>query len=264
MKELTTINHVLEKLDEIIRENEQKEDALGYFAILYRRVTLEVKEKIEAGYFEDPGRMELLDVIFAKKYIDAYSNFRMGKKVTQSWDKAFHLSGEYWPIILQHLLIGMNAHINLDLGIAAAQVSGKGNIEDLRNDFFKINEILASLVDEVQHNLSAVWPPLKKILQKTGQYDNLLVDFSMKTARDGAWNFAKTLANTPDTGKEGCVKIRDQAVAGVSEIITNPKLGVRLLLGIIRLGETGTVSEKMRKMKFADTGQKSLATGKIW
>lgn len=263
MKELKTISDVLERLDGIIQENEQNQDTLGYFAVLYRRVTWRIKEEIEAGNFEDNARMEQLDVVFAKIYIDAYDNYRNDMPVSLSWEKAFKLSGKFWPVVMQHLLIGMNAHINLDLGIAAALVSGKDNIEDLRNDFYKINAILASLVDEVQQNLSTVWPPLRRILQRTGHYDNLLVNFSMRIARDGAWNFAKTLAVTPGAEREECIKTRDKAVARVAGIITDHRPWVRLLLGIIRLGELGTVSGKMKKMKFRNSDIQPVTAGNI-
>lgn len=251
MKELKSINDVILVLDDIIQETEANNDTLGYFAVLYRRVTLKVKEKIESGYFEDAERMERLDVIFAKRYIDAYYSHREGLPVTQSWEKAFCLSKNFWPVTLQHLLIGMNAHINLDLGIVAAEISKGGNIEDLRNDFYKINEILSSLVNEVQTNLSTIWPPLRQILLKTGQYDNLMVDFSMKLARDGAWRFATELSGKINEDIPQCIETRDKAVAKVADIITNNKISIRILLGVVRLGETGSVSEKIRKFKKA-------------
>lgn len=249
MKELKTINDVISVLDGIIRETEENNDCLGYFAVLYRRVTLQVKDNIESGYFDDAERMELLDVIFAKRYIDAYYDHRSGKPVTQSWDKAFKLSQNYWPVTLQHLLIGMNAHINLDLGIVAAEISKEKNIEDLRNDFYKINEILSSLVNEVQNNLSTIWPPLRYILLKTGQYDNMIVDFSMKIARDGAWKFATELSAKRIEEIPQCIQTRDAAIAKVADIISNNKLSVKILLAIIRIGENGSVAEKIRKFK---------------
>ena len=263
MKKLETINDVLAVLDDIIQENQKANDSLGYFAVLYRRVTIKVKEGIETGYFEDPERMERLDVIFAKRYIDAYYGYRDNREVTQSWDKAFKLSTKFWPVTLQHLLIGMNAHINLDLGIVAAEVCKDGNIEDLRNDFYKINEILSSLVNEVQSNLCTIWPPLRPLLLMSGRYDNLMVDFSMKVARDGAWNFATELSAKQQVEIPKCIEIRDAAVANVAEIITNNRLSIRILLGIIRLGEIGSVSEKIRKLRDGATNQPLSAVPEI-
>lgn len=263
MKKLETINDVITVLDNIILETQETNDSLGYFAVLYRRVTLKVKEGIETGYFEDAERMEHLDVIFAERYLEAYYKYRDNRSVTQSWDKAFKLSKNFWPVTLQHLLIGMNAHINLDLGIVAAEICKGRNIEDLRNDFYKINEILSSLVNEVQSNLCTIWPPLRPLLLMSGRYDNLMVDFSMRVARDGAWNFAKELAAKKQEEIPECIEIRDAAVANVAGIITNNRLSIRILLGIIRLGEIGTVSEKIMKLRDGAAAQPLSAVPEV-
>ena len=141
--QINSIDQVIALLDEIVSETEKSNNPLGYFAALYRNVTIKVKEGILNNFFDDGLRMEKLDVIFAKRYLDAYYSWQKNEPVTQSWQKAFELSTGFWPIVLQHLLIGINAHINLDLGIAAAEVSKNKNINDLENDFNKINEILS-------------------------------------------------------------------------------------------------------------------------
>ncbi|MGM0934246.1 MAG: DUF5995 family protein [Bacteroidota bacterium] len=246
---MQNIDQVLESLSEIIEETEKENSVLGYFAVLYHRVTWKVKEGLETGYFEDPKRMEKLDVVFAERYIDAYYNYKENLPVTRSWQRAFELASDFWPITFQHLLIGMNAHINLDLGIAAAKVSEGRSIEELGDDFYRINRILANLVEEVQHNLATIWPPLRYILQHTGQLDNLMTDFSMKLARDGAWRFAQVLHKPGEKTYEECIMERDIAVAKVADIITNHKPRIQLLLRLIRLGETGSVRNKIQKLK---------------
>jgi hypothetical protein len=187
-------------------------------------------------------------VIFAKRYIDAYYAWQKSEVVTKSWQKAFEISNNYWPIVLQHLLVGMNAHINLDLGIAAAEVSKNKNIDDLENDFNRINEILSSLVNDVQNNLAEIWPTLKKILQKTNKADDFLVDFSMNLAREGAWKFAKTLSVTPENQVDKLMEERDIKVAEKAVLITNPGFVPNLIFKIIRLGEKGTVTSKIKQL----------------
>lgn len=247
--ELATIDDVLNTLEFIILEAEKNNDPMGYFAVLYQRVTQKVKEEIEAGYFDDGPRMEKLDVAFAQCYIDAYFDWKDAKRVSQSWKTAFLFTRKKWPVVLQHLLMGMNAHINLDLGVAAASVSTPENIHELRDDFYRINNILSQLVNEVQNNLSVIWPTLKKILAKTGKLDNLLVDFSMEIARDGAWEFAKYLSAFPLKELPDEVAKRDEKVRLKAELITSPGFSVKLLLFGIRLGERGTATEKIRKLK---------------
>lgn len=140
--------------------------------------------------------MGKLDIIFASRYIEAYDKYAKGEDPTKSWKITFDNKKKYWPIVLQHLLWGINAHINLDLGIAAVETvtEEKESIQDLKNDFSKINELLASLVGEVEQELSTIWPTLKYILKFSGKSDDFLINFSMKTARDGAWKFAVALS----------------------------------------------------------------------
>lgn len=247
-KSIKTIDEVISALDQIVAESEQNKNPAGYFAALYRKVTIKVKEGIASGYFDDGPRMEQLDVVFALRYLDAYAANRWNQPVTESWQKTFDLSDNYWPIVLQHLLMGMNAHINLDLGIAAVEVSDGKNLTDLGNDFNRINEILSSLVHEVEDDLSAVWPALKFILKHTGKVDDYLVDFSMKLARDGAWKFANQLAAVPDSDRELAIALRDQKVATKTNLILKPGLIAKLVLGLIRITERGTIAEKIRKM----------------
>lgn len=249
MKSTHTINEILEKLDDIIRESKNGNNPSGYFAALYRKVTLKVKQGIEEGIFDDGPRMEQLDIVFASRYIDAYNAYQKSRPVTKSWEKAFDLSKRYWPIVLQHLLIGMNAHINLDLGIAAAEVMKGKDINSLKGDFDKINAVLSSLVHEVQSDLAKVWPRLKKILKWTGKADDFLVDFSMKMARDGAWNFAVEYAKTPEHQQATFINTRDESVAAIGNLIINPGWLVSILFKVIRLGETGSISKKIKNLK---------------
>ena len=245
---IQTIDEVISELDQIVAESEQNNDPAGYFAALYRKVTNKVKEGIASGYFDDGPRMEQLDVVFALRYLDAYAANRRNEPITESWQKTFNLSDNYWPIVLQHLLMGMNAHINLDLGIAAAEVSKEADIKALHDDFNRINEILSSLVCEVEDDLSTVWPALKFILKHTGKVDDYLVDFSMKLARDGAWKFANQLAAVPDSDRELAIALRDQKVAAKTDVILKPGLIAKLVLRLIRITERGTTAEKIRKM----------------
>ena len=246
---LSTIDDVLSTLENIINDSIQTNNPLGYFAALYHRVTQKVKEGIQNEYFDDNVRMEKLDVIFAKRYIDAYYAYQKGEPTTQSWNVAFLLSTQYWPIVLQHLLIGMNAHISLDLGIAAAEISRGKQLESLHDDFNRINTILSSLVDEVENNLATIWPFFRKILRWTRKADNIIADFSMELARDGAWRFAKKLSGLQDDEWQDVIMQRDKKVARKASIITNHGFFTKLLLRMIRLSERGSVVDKIKVLQ---------------
>lgn len=251
---INTIEEVIDALDTIIIEAKQENNPLGYFAALYRNVTIKVKNAIEGKdphiKFQDNVRMERLDVIFASRYIEAYYEFKAKKATTNSWHQAFVLSEKFWPIVLQHLLIGMNAHINLDLGIAAAEVMKGKKIQDLETDFNKINELLASLVGAVESDLSRIWPTLKKILKWTQGFDDFLINFSMKKARESAWNFAVELSEVKEESSyNNKIKIRDQETAELANLVASPGFLVNLIFKIIRLGERGSVTQKIEDLE---------------
>jgi hypothetical protein len=249
LQQIKTIDEIIVLLEGIILDSERNNDPMGYFAALYQKVTIKVKEGITSGFFDDGPRMEQLDIAFAKRYIEAYYSYRLNENTTKSWSVAFDQTSSYWPIVLQHLLIGMNAHINLDLGVAAAEISRGKNLADLQKDFNKINEILSGLVHEVEGDLSAIWPVLKYILKWTGKIDDFLVDFSMKLARDGAWKFATQLALVPENKIQSSIAERDLKVANKANLILKPGLIAIFALRIIRITERGSISEKILRLK---------------
>ncbi len=138
-----TIDGLIGKLDQIVDWSYTTKSRLRYFAALYRKVTIKVKEGIAKDFFDDGERMERLDVIFANRYLAAFEVCRNNGQPTRCWSYAFRVTKQWWPIVLQHLLLGMNAHINLDLGIAAARAVPSAALPSLREDFNRINVILA-------------------------------------------------------------------------------------------------------------------------
>ena len=71
----------------------------------------------------------------------------------------------------------------------------------------------------------------------------------MNLARDGAWKFATTLAGKDPATIDTLIQERDHKVADKATIITNPGMIARLILGIIRIGERGSVAVKIDKLK---------------
>jgi hypothetical protein len=245
IKQATTINEVIEYLDEIIETSKGEQSALGLFATLYREVTIQIKNGIANGSFQNPVRMEKLDVIFANRYLKAYYLYKAGEKPSECWAFSFTKGEEYWPIVVQHLLLGINAHINLDLGIACAQVSTPESIFDLHSDYNKINEILSNLVISVEECLVKIWPTLAYLLKLSGNLDNFFIDFSMKTARDGAWKYATEFVLLPENQLEACIQERDIKIAKIARLVSNPGYFVSGVFKLIRLFERGTVADKI-------------------
>jgi hypothetical protein len=243
---MKSIAEVLIRMDEIVSECRSKESRIGYFAVLYRQVTLRIKQGILNREFEDNPRMEKLDILFAKRFIDAYELWLQGKQPTKSWRIAFESSKSNSHLVLQHLFLGINAHINLDLGIAASQTMEGSDLNEIRNDFNKINSILAELVDGVKANISTVSPIFGWLIPLAKGKDEMFLNFSIQLARDGAWKYAGEYHLAPD--KKFQIRDRDENISKLAEKLINPGKLLSFLVKIIGFAEWKSVNKTMEQL----------------
>lgn len=236
------IDRVLADLDRVLERAWERQDRIGYFAALYRRVTRKVKEGVlTPGVFEDPARMDRLDFEFASRFLDALKTWQDGGEPTRSWQVAFEASRSWRPVVLQQLVLGINAHINLDLGIAAARVSPGPAIDSLHGDFQRINQILGSLIQIVEDQISDVSPSMGLLFRIAGNDGVRAVEFSMGIARDEAWRFAKELAPLSTDAQAGPIARRDRFTADLGGDILHPGILIDLVNLWVRLRESRDV-----------------------
>lgn len=243
---VTTLEGVVAALDARITHAIQAGSALGYFPALYRKVTVAVKEGIERGEFADGARMAELDVVFANRFLVAAAAWDAGQPLTDSWRVAFAAGTRWRPIVLQHLLLGMNAHINLDLGIAAATVAAPGRLESLHGDFVQINTILGRLLGDVEDDLGHVWPAFRWFDGVLGTGDEAMANFSMQAARDAAWAFAQRLAPLDEGERVSLIQAKDAETAAFGRWLLDPGFAAEAAFLAVRLTERGTVRERIR------------------
>lgn len=234
----STIDEVIDELTAIIEWSRKEHSRLGYFAALYRTVTVEVKKGIQAGRFQDGPRMEKLDVAFANRYLDALRLYRAGQPTTECWQIAFDAASTWRPLILQHLLAGMNAHINFDLGVSAATVAPGADLSGLQHDFEEINKILASLTNEVQTKISRVSPWMTVLDWIGGRTDEAVVNFSIDAARKASWRTAQRLAATPQSGWPPALAELDRTVMELGRLVLHPGWFLSTGLLVVRIRET--------------------------
>ena len=236
-----SIDGVIESLSRIIEWCKENDHRAGYFPALYRKVTVRIRDGIEAGEFEDAERMERFDVIFANRYLEAFEQWQGGVQPIKVWQQAFDLSERWPPIVLQHLVIGMNAHISFDLGISAAETVPKGDLPELKNDFDKINKVLASMVDEVQIELAQIWPLFRVMDLLAGRLDEKLAGCSLEAARKEAWDWAQEYSNTAGEQRQRAVEEMDNKIFKRGKEVASPRLLLRITCLLIRVGELQSV-----------------------
>jgi hypothetical protein len=234
--QVTTIDDILAQLEIIIADSVRTSSRMGYFAALYYKVTAGVKDGIAKGQFENGPRMEQFDVIFAERYLDALNAWKKNEQVTESWRVAFDAVNNGYLLVLQQLLLGMNAHINLDLGIAAVTVSG-GQLDTVQKDFYTINAIISSLTYQVLNDIDRVSPLLSLLGLHAGNQTSVLIQFSVDNARDGAWCFAEELVTKQGAAYDACVTQRDQTIKKLADDLVHTKGVMRFTIWLIHLFE---------------------------
>lgn len=244
-----TIDEVIDSLDRIIAWAKEHKSKIGYFAALYRNVTLRVKDGIQQGIFEDNDRMEHLDVIFANRYLSAVEQVMDKQEPTRAWKLAFDTTEKWSPIVFQHLLLGMNAHIQLDLGISAVETMEPGNLYEIKDDFFKINDILASQIDKVQNELAEIWSAMYLIDRFGGRFDEGLANFGVKITRGKAWVAAVELADLKGEDRKYKIEQLDREVTEFGKIILNQGFFMRTILKLIRLTELKSIPRIIEILK---------------
>ena len=175
--------------------------------------------------------------LFAGRYLDALAQWESGEQPSQSWNVAFEETRRNNITAIQHLLCGINAHINLDLAIAAADTCRGEDIHALKNDFDTINTIIATLTNTMKRKLHKVsWP--MRFLDDIGQnYDDDIAHFSICVARDEAWRCAVELHGMDDAQRAPYIRDLDERTACLAERIINPGFFPSLLLKPIKMFE---------------------------
>jgi hypothetical protein len=240
---LQSIEEVIIRLDEIIHWCIANNSRMGYFAALYKRMTAAVKKGIETGVFEDNKRMEKLDIIFANRYLDAYHAWQNQLPLSRCWKKTFEACNTNSLTVFQHLLLGISAHINLDLGIATARTAEGADINSLKNDFDLINKAIAALVNEVQDELSEINKPMKLVDRIFNDKDEAVANFSIAVARKEAWGVAVALAGLPSVHHAALITKTDSVIAQLAEKIIKPGFIISLILKLVKWFEWNSIGK---------------------
>jgi Family of unknown function (DUF5995) len=244
--EVSTFDGAIEALEAIVDRCAADADRNGYFAAMYLAVTHTVRQRSEDGHFQDAARMERFVTGFAGRYLAALKAWRAGQRCPAVWLAAFGAAGRWRPIILQHLLLGINAHINLDLGVTASELVPGGSIDTVRADFDAVNDVLGDLVDGCQDALNAVSPWLHLADRVGGSGDETIIRFSLAAARRQAWSVAERLV--PLSGSERAQEIDrvDVASAGVAYVVEHPGVPASAVLLAVRMRERAEPGDVMR------------------
>ena len=238
------LDDVVSVLDTAVARARDRRDPAGFFAALYGQTTRAVRARVLAGGFDDGPRMVDFVSRFAARYLAALGAAEAGQAMSRCWQVAFAVAARpgHDTLILQHLLLGMNAHINLDLAVAAADLCPGEAIAGLRDDFQRINAVLGSLLGPVRACLDHFSPLLDVLDRVGGRDDDQILNFSIRVARDEAWRAAVTLATAGPERRDELVDSLDRRVAVLARLVATPGGLLQRAVDLVAASESDDVA----------------------
>jgi hypothetical protein len=188
---LTDLQDHLEAADPLDGEN-----GVADFNLLYRTITAEILERLEAGAFADPKFLTLLDVEFAKRYLNAL----------RLWGEGSHDTPEAWKVLFEKLhdqrvhplpaaAAGVNAHVNYDLPFALISTwEGLGSSPDndqQHGDYLLVNDVFFAKIPTLRRSYLKSWQLFFD--RMNGTLDDWYEDRMVELARNLAWRDARRI-----------------------------------------------------------------------
>jgi hypothetical protein len=217
------------RVTELRRLAAEADDAVGCFAAMYAEVTALVERRCAEGRFADPDRMLAFVDGFAGYYTRALAD---RDRAPRCWRASFDVAARPQLLVVQHLLLGMNAHINHDLAQAVVDVADRtGDLAGVRPDFDAVNDVLADAYDVVLGRLDRVarWTSAAASLGGGRAFR-----FSLTTARRQAWGAAERLFALDPAGRPAYVAELDRLVGVLAYLVTDPHPPVSWLVPLAR------------------------------
>jgi len=221
---------VLIRMTALIDQWEAAHDRRAIFLGCYRLMTHNMLDAIEAGRFHDGEWVARLLQRFADYYFVALDRFEQDEASTPAvWKLAFDATHDEKVMTLQHLLLGVNAHINHDLVFSLYDLlqpewasSTTEQREQRHADHEMVNRIIGETVDAVQDQVVEQFSPWVDFFDKMlGPMDEWLTSQLLSHWREEVWdNAVRYLEFTTLEEREGLRKhIEQQAMRLGSDML---------------------------------------------
>jgi hypothetical protein len=215
----------------LVDQWEAAHDRRAVFLGCYHLMTRNMLDAIEADRFQDDVWVSRLLHHFADYYFAALDRFDQNSPDTPAvWRLAFDATRDEDVTTLQHLLLGVNAHINFDLVFALydqlapewAVLSAEQRAQR-HADHELVNRIIGETVDAVQDQVIDRHSPWFDYVDKLlGPVDEWLTSRLISHWREEVWNHAVRYLEltTPEEREALRQNIEQQAVRLDGDILT--------------------------------------------
>lgn len=196
---LKPLSPAQKRLSKMVQAWQSSGDHRVIFAHTYYLMTTNMLAALQGGEFHDMDWVTRLLDRFASYYFDALDKFDQAPFLPATvWRVAFQVSKKANAFAVQHLLLGVNAHINYDLAVTLVDLlqdewpSMDASQKQLRyEDHNKVNRIIEQTFDEAQQLVIARYSPTLDRLQKlSGEFDDIMISGLIRSWREQAWQHA--------------------------------------------------------------------------
>lgn len=192
------------------------------FLRCYGMMSRNMANAIDEGRFSDAQWVEQLMQRFAMYYFDALELYEQNHPGTPTvWRQAHTAAREKSLHILQHLLLGINAHINYDLPLALYDglhrewpALAEAEQQTRRSDHETVNQIIAETIDSVQDIVIEPQSPFMAVVDRLmGRMDEWLLSQLISGWRAEVWHVTlDLLAAAGPEQRETIRQVQEQKV----------------------------------------------------
>ncbi|MGH3412979.1 MAG: DUF5995 family protein [Marmoricola sp.] len=190
-------------------------DHNAVFSLAYLRVTQNVRNAVNTGYFHDRVWLRQIDADFASKYFHTLDRWYAGDHdVPPAWKIALRAAHDGSVTGLGDFMLGMNAHINNDFAHVLAQVGLTGrNGRTHKPDHNAYNDRLDHLYHPVFREEARRFDPTFNDYD-VGPADDDFAKTVMRGWREIVWRHAELLSTARTPGQRRAIshEISDYAV----------------------------------------------------
>ena len=259
MSQPVGIDGVKKRLGEVLDWSLESKSRLGYFAALCRRMLFQIEEEIQAGRFDDGACVERMMVACLNRYLEALQAYQEGQTLSLAWKETFQSTESRRRLVFQDLLLGLNASINFDLGIAAADVLRPGQVMAMQEDFQRLEEIFCSLASQVRREIQGISPWLKPLDRLGKRKPHRFAQFNLSAACQSAWKVARDLAVLNSQQKQELIQVLDRRVANLVRLPEGRGFLQRPLIWLARRRESRDVRRNIKTLSHISLPQAAQA-----
>ncbi len=201
---LQALDPTLAKMQQHVQAWEATSDRRAIFLTCYAMMTQNMLVALAAGEFQNRDWAEALLRRFADYYFEALVAYEGRSAATPPvWQHTFESASRPDLHVIQHLFMGVNAHINYDLVFVLEELLrpewpqlDTAAVESYYRDHCYVNEVIFRTINAVQDEVVERYSPLMDVVDKAlGNLDEHLLGQVIRRWREEVWSSAIELLN---------------------------------------------------------------------